>query len=203
MDYLELLKRDVEKNSLLLAKQVADYWGNPDVIIFIAKGAYLIGNTIAQYFDKPLLGIHASRKANILKKLLSNIFSIIPYKIKVQMRKLEIKSSYHKQHVERNVWFDKVAWKKYSHMKRVLIVDDSVDTGNTIKAVIANINRFMPDAVLRTASLNYFSFCMKEAKPDFFIWVDTMLNGPWSNDSKENKQFLTEYEIARKEKRFL
>jgi hypoxanthine phosphoribosyltransferase len=203
VDYFELSKKGVERNSLLLAKQVVDSWKKLDIVVFIAKGAYPIGRVISAQLNKPLLEIHASRKTSKIKKLVSPFLAIIPYGIKRRLREMEVRSGYHSHHSEREVWFNEKSWELHSGANRILVVDDSVDTGSTIVAVKAAIKSFFPHAEIKVAALNCFSFCSSDAQPDFVLWNDTMLNGPWSNDSKENKEFVLEYEMAKKKKVFM
>jgi hypoxanthine phosphoribosyltransferase len=203
MDYFELSRNGVVNNSLLLADQIVSEWGRPDIVVFISKGAYTIGETIAKQFERPLLEIHASRKANKLKKLLSPLLVLIPLGIKIRLREMEILFGYHGNHDDRDVWFEKSAWEQYLDANKILVVDDSVDTGSTIKSVKSAIRDFSPNSDIRVAALNCFSFCAEDARPDFVLWHDTILNGPWSKDSRGNKQFLSEYEVAKREKMFV
>jgi len=195
MDYIELSKKDVASNSILLAKKVQAEWKKPDAVVFIARGAFLIGNAMADYYNAPLLEIHASRKASKLKTLISPLLSFIPSALKKRLREMEVKSGYHSKHVSREIRFNKDKWSTLSNINYILVVDDSVDTGNTVLAAKSAINEFFPNAEVKIAAFNCFTFSVAEV--DFVLWEDTMLNGPWSNDSKENAQADIEYNTAR------
>ena len=43
------------------------------------------------------------------------------------------------------------------------------------------------------AALNCFEKSKKIVNTEYYVYEDTMLKGPWSNDSKENKQYLKMY----------
>lgn len=67
MNYLELSKKNVKEESNKLAKKIKlDF--EPEIIVFVAKGAFYIGDEISKYFQIPLVEIKAQRKKGILKK---------------------------------------------------------------------------------------------------------------------------------------
>jgi len=197
VDYIELSGKDVERDSLILANMAAESWGRPDAVVFVARGAFKIGHTMAQHFQVPLLEIQASRKSGKIKTLISPFLFLIPAGIKKKLRSAEVGSDYHKRNADRDVRFNRAAWDELPNINRILLTDDSVDTGNTVLAAKKALQEFFPGAEIKIAALNYFSF--SQIRPDFFLRTDTMLNGPWSRDSEENKQFAKEYLHAKKE----
>jgi hypoxanthine phosphoribosyltransferase len=194
VEYLELSLENIRNYSRQIAKSV-ESWGKPDLVIFVASGGYLIGNELACYFQTPLLKICATRKAHLFKKILSPFLKVLHSKMKMALRKWEFQSDYHVVYAERIVSFDRDIWKKYRNSQKILVVDDSVDTGNTMRAVKEAVSFFFinEDKKIKCVALNYFRKCLPDTKPDFYLWADTSLSGPWSNDSKENKFFLAEY----------
>ena len=168
-------------------------------MIFISKGAYQIGQVISDYYDVPLLEVFAKRKVGKLKKLISPILKIIPTSIKRVLREKEIKSNIHEGNADRNVYFDEKIWDKYIDATNVLIVDDSVDTGNTISQVEECVKKYFNKSKIILATLNVFSKSESTVKINYYLLKDTMLNGPWSNDSKENKKFSLMYKKWKEE----
>lgn len=164
-----------------------------DCVIFIAKGSYLIGKGLADFVDVPLLEIYATRKGGKLKKLLRPILTIMPEKLKIVLRKREMNSDVHSKNSDRDVSYEKEVWSKYLKCKKILIVDDSIDTGYSALLVKEAVEDFFKNAQVKVASLNYFTKAKKVFVPDFYLFKDTMLKGPWSNDSKENKKFIKLY----------
>jgi hypoxanthine phosphoribosyltransferase len=195
VEYLELSLENIRNYSRQIAKSV-ESWGKPDLVIFIASGGYLIGNELACYFQTPLLKISATRKVHLFKKILSPFLKLLHSKIKMVLRKWEAQSNYHDRYKERDISFNSDIWLKYKDSKKILVVDDSVDTGNTMRAVKETVSSFFinTEKEIKYLAFNYFSMCSPETKPDFYLWVDTMLNAPWSSDSKENRIFLEEYQ---------
>ncbi|MBR7042042.1 MAG: phosphoribosyltransferase [Bacilli bacterium] len=192
MNYQELsIKslREVDKNLYDILNKEYKY----DLVIFVAKGAYLIGKDFAEINKCPLLEISASRSGGKLKKIISPLLRLIPEKLKIYLRKKEVNSNVHASNTERNVSFNSLLYDKYRHCKRVLLVDDSVDTGYTIKYAKEAIEGYFDDATVKVAALNCFDKANDIIKIDWCLFRNTMLKGPWSNDSKENKKFLKMY----------
>lgn len=82
--------------------------------------------------------------------------------------------------------------------KNILIVDDSVDTGMSMIAVINKIKELNPNAVLKTAALNILANSEENVKIDFYIWKNIIMRTPMSKDSKEYKIFNNIYILGNK-----
>ena len=192
MELLELSKKSlIEKNKKLYKNIIKDY--NYDLVVFVARGSYLIGKDLSELNNTPLLEIFATRKGGKFKKIISPILRIIPKGIKNILRKKEFNSNYHEKNNERNIRFDENIWKKYKNSKKILLVDDSVDTGYSIKYAKEQIEKFFENSEVKVAAINYFEKSKKVVKTDFYLYKEKMLLGPWSNDSKENKDYMKEY----------
>ena len=192
MNYIELSSKDVEKKTVELYEKVSSEF-NFDLVIFISKGSYTIGKKISKLKKCPLLEIKATRKGNKLKKVISPLLKLIPKKVKIFLRRKEVNSNIHDKNIERNIIYDKQIWNKYKNCKNILLIDDSVDTGYSIKSCKEEIETFFKNSKVKVAALNYFTKSKKVVQIDFYIYQDTMLNGPWSNDSKEHFSFIKEY----------
>lgn len=190
MDYIELSKENVKEKCIIFNKIIKEEY-NFDLIIFVEKGAFYIGKYLSEESRKPLLSISATRKGNGLKKFIKPILKIIPQKIQIYLRKKEMESNYHKKKSERIISFDKNIWKGFKDKKNILLVDDSIDTGNSIEQVYNAIKSYYKDSNVEVAVFN----CMDKAtfKPKFTLYKNTMINGPWSSDSKYNKHFMEDY----------
>ena len=192
MNYQELsIKNLKEINKKLFDKVYKNY--KYDCVIFIAKGAYLIGKDFAEFANTPLLEIYASRKGGKLKKILGPVLLLMPEKLKIFLRKREVASNVHDKNSDRQINYDSNIWNKYKKCKKILVVDDSIDTGYSALLVKEVISNFFTKSEVKVAVLNYFDKAEKIFKPDYYLYNNTMLKGPWSNDSKENKVFLKEY----------
>lgn len=194
MNYVELSSKDVENKTSELYNKILSTDYKFDLVIFIAKGSYTIGKKLSELGNCPLLEIKATRKGNKLKKIISPFLKLIPKKIKMYLRNKEVKSNVHEKNIERNVIYNVEKWSKYKECKNIILVDDSVDTGYSIKACNEEIERFFPNSNIKVAAFNYFEKSENIIKVDYSIYKEMMMNGPWSNDSKYHKDFLKEYD---------
>lgn len=162
-----------------------------DLVIFIAKGSYPIGIELSKLANVPLLEIKATRKGGKLKKIIKPLFRFIPKKILIKLRKKEMNSEYHEKNQDRNVKFDYKIYENYLNCQKILLVDDSIDSGYSIMETKKEIEKFFKKSKVKIAVFN----CMNKSiiKPDYMIYENKMICGPWSNDSKYYGKFLKEY----------
>lgn len=190
MNYLELSEKNVRDESIKLAKKIESKF-KPEIVIFVAKGSFYIGDEISKYFNIPLIEIKAVREKNKLKEVVSPILKLIPKKIKHILREVEVNSNTHKKSSKRNVQLEEKYRAELLKYKKVLLVDDSIDTGNTIIEILNYLKNY--NLEIKTAGLNIFEMSKENIKIDFSIYEDTLLNGPWSKDSKYYSKFMEDY----------
>lgn len=191
MNYLEFSLENVEEKTRELFKNIKNNGFNYELVIFIAKGAYPIGTKLAELNNVPLLEISARRKGGRLKRILKPFMKFIPKSFLIRMRKKEMNSSYHKTNNDRNVTYLESRFEKYKNLKKIILVDDSIDTGYSVIEVKKKLNEIFKNAEIKIAVFNTMSESL--IKPDFDLYNDTMISGPWSNDSKYYKNFITIY----------
>ena len=155
MEYIELSSIEVEKKSVELYEKVVKSF-NYDLVVFVAKGSYTIGRKMADLNNCPLIEIKATRKANKIKKIISPLLKIIPKKIKILLRSKEFNSNIHESDQQRNIIYNDNIWGRYKNRQRILLVDDSVDTGYTIKQCREKIKDFFSQAEIKIAAFNFF-----------------------------------------------
>ena len=69
--------------------------------------------------------------------------------------------------------------------KSVLVVDDAVDSGNTLLSVVKGIRIAAPDAEVHNAVMTQ-TFPKPVIEPDVALWNDgTLIRFPWSKDAKQ------------------
>lgn len=79
-----------------------------------------------------------------------------------------------------------------SRYENILLIDDSIDTGNTLRSVLdylKDIKKFN----IKIATLNIFEKEKPIVSADYSLYTDTIIKGPWSEDSIEYEKFLEEY----------
>jgi hypoxanthine phosphoribosyltransferase len=191
MKQCTLSLEDVKKDCIELSKLIDKSGFKPECIVYIKSGGYLVGKYISEYFNVPYNGLRISRQGNELKKHLKIILKIIPKYIKNILRVMELKSGYHKKHNERLVT---EVDESLVNGTNILLVDDSIDTGNTIISAIKFLhNNYGENLNVKVAALNKFKLSEEVANTDFYLYEDSIIIYPWSKDSAQYDEFLDIY----------
>jgi hypoxanthine phosphoribosyltransferase len=168
----------------------------PDIVIYIAKAGYLIGKTMSEVYGVPLAGISAVRKGNKLKSIIGPVFSMVPCYVRNKLIELELNSNFHKMDSERHVEFiTDINSFPVKDIKNVIIVDDSVDTGYTLKAVKETVRNHFTEAVVRTAGFNVWDKSREVIVTDYALFRNTIIKAPMSKDSKDYKKFIKKCQL--------
>ena len=192
MNYLEFSTEDVEAKTEELYQKIIDNNFDYDLVVFLARGSYTIGAKLADLNEVPLLEISAKRKGGGLKKILKPFLRCVPKSILIKMRQKEMNSTYHETNSDRNVSYSKINFEKYKDSKNILLVDDSIDSGNSIVEAKKKLVEIFKNSDIRVAVFNTMN--KSTIKPEFTLYNDFMICGPWSSDSKYHKSFIKEYE---------
>lgn len=198
MELIELSQESSKVASEELAKKISHDFSY-DLVIFIAKGSYTIGKELADYNNTELIEIKVARKGNFIKEKLKIFLNILPKGIKNILRNIEINSNVHDKMPKRKISFEENIWKRFINARKIIIVDDSVDTGHSMKQCKETVEKFFKNSEIKVAALNVFSKSEKIIKVDYYLYKDKLLQGPWSNDSKDNKKFIQLYEKFKEE----
>lgn len=195
MDYLELSLKSLHIESIHLAQNIEISF-HPDIVVYVAKGGYLIGKDIAEYFRVPYVGIYAQREGNDAKAKLAVILKRLPRFITKFLRQIELKSGLHKTVKERRVFWDPSdnCLEKMKNAHNVILVDDSVDTGYSMQTLLPYVKEAASAPIdIRIAAINVWSKSKSIIRTDFYNYRDTIIATPMSNDSREHDKFLQEY----------
>lgn len=193
MDYIELSLNDLKEKSVELANQIKiDY--EPDLIIYIAKGGYLIGKYISESLNVMLIPVYAERRTNGFKSVVSPLLQVLPNRIKLFFRSLELKSGVHAVVKKKNVYFKSEDLESLGKVKKILLVDDSVDTGSSVLSIIEEMEKLKISVEeIRVAALNVWGKSTGVVKVAYWIFRDTIIITPMSNDSRYHNDFLELY----------
>lgn len=186
----ELTIYDVQELSVQLAEQIET---PPDAVVFVGRGGYLIGDTLAKQFHTPLLEIRASRYGGTFKKRIAWILKKLPLGLKIFLRNIEMKSKVHQKYAKRKI-ITSSCLTSQQNFSRLLLVDDSVDTGHTILACKNELLRLFPDAQIEIASFAVWKASESLVSVDYHLFDDLIISFPWSSDSKEYGDFIALYE---------
>ena len=119
-------------------------------------------------------------------------------KIKNFLRVIEYKSGIHKKHTERYVTFHvNMTETEKSAFKKILIIDDSVDTGASMLSVYNKVKQTFPDSQVYTYALNVFTESEKLIKIDFFTIKDSIIRTPHVQRLSRTQGFYQDVHCSR------
>lgn len=193
MQHLELSRKALEEQCSTWANNIKEVY-QPDLIIYIARGGYLIGKQMKEVFQVPMIGVSTVRDGNGLKEKIGPLVAVLPNCIRNLLISIEMKSNKHAKNTERKVRFLKgVEDVKDKDIQKILVAEDSVDTGNSLQQAIKTIRTVFPDAEIKVASLNVWDKSKSIAHVDYALYENTIIKSPMSKDSKEYKEFRETY----------
>jgi hypoxanthine phosphoribosyltransferase len=171
----------LKEHSILLAKKVHETEYIPEHVLYVERVGLFPGTEIAKFFGCPISGIAASRSGTSVKSRLKIILRYLPRPITHFLRNLEIKSNMHGIKKERNVY---VANRMPPKGKKLLVVDDAIDTGNSLKAVVD----FLLEREYEPKNIRKAVLTTTAEKPIYRADIslfESCFAFPWSYDSRE------------------
>lgn len=195
----EMSMEEVQRDCREWAKKISEEF-HPDLIIFIAKSGYLFAAPMAEYFECDMAEIIVSRPSNRGKDRIRKYIPTIPKSILFWLLKSKFTYAYHNKNDKREVKItDTYQRIDFSKHKKVLIVDDSVDTGWSMKKVNEILCREATHCEIRIAGYCVVSISEERIKVDFCRYKNTIVMTATSRYSSEYQKFLDQYENWRKE----
>ena len=153
----------------------------PDMVLSIVTGGLYVGN--GMFAGTPHLSTILRRPTTSLKtRLARSIVAALPRAVQNRLRIAEAEIL--KRHVvpkalpEVHLPFDSGCG-----ARRVLVVDDAVDSGRTLAAVLAAVRQVLPQAQVRSAVITVTTDT-HSAAPDYDLGPDpTLVRLPWSMEA--------------------
>lgn len=194
MDFVELSIESLQEESKRLAELVARDW-NPDLVIYLAKGGFLIGEEVANYFNVELLEFDVHRAGDVAKRKSSRILSSLPKGIRKKIRESELKARLKADagQKQKNTLHLTERYQISVEPTKVLVVDDSADTGNSLLSAIYLTKELFPNAEIKTATLNIFDKALSRIRVDWYLYCNCLLGTPASKDNKQYSLFIEKY----------
>lgn len=194
MNYIELSIKDLEKKCTDWAVEIASQY-QPDLLIYVAKAGYLVAKPMQEIYKVPLVGISATREGNSLKEFVGPLVSHLPNFIRNLLISVELKSGTHQKNTERRIkYHEGLKAVKMQRIGKILIIDDSVDTGYSMRQVANSIRSIFPSADVKIAALNVWDKSESVIHTDYALYRNTIIKAPMSKDSVEYKKFVDIYE---------
>lgn len=190
-NFIEIEIGDTNIIALEILKIIEDF--DFDTVVYVSKSGYLIGDAIACISNKKSFEIKSMRPGAVKKhKYLPDIVNKLPKDLIYYLKVYERRLSYYDIVGDRVLYYDEEKAKKLTPNK-ILIFDDSIDTGYTLLNIKKEIESIYENAEVKIAVLNYFTD-RDSIKPDYFLYTDSVISAPWTIDSKEYKRFIKMYE---------
>jgi uncharacterized protein len=179
---------DLGRLASYLADQVRADGFAPDLIVCVESAGWPIGLNINEHFGAQLESVRAERVGKRMKQRLGWLLRSIPASLRAWLRALEQRANLHGRMAERSVQMDVVELSG----KRILIVDDAVDTGHTIREVIGLLEtRGACPEDIRVAAIT--QTMPSPAVAPHFVLFHTICSFPWSEDHPEREACRREY----------
>lgn len=186
---------ETEKLSKMLAYKIQKEY-QPELLLFIARGGHIVAKEMQEVFHIPMIDIDCSsntdRKSDILMPYLPEI-------AKKTLRTRAVLKQNPTKPFTKNITYSKQQWKFYQTVNKILIIDDTIETGKTIRHILPIVQDYFQNADIKIATLSNFDF----PNVDYQVYQNKILAGPWGRDSKEYQRFVQsfkEYTIAKKKK---
>lgn len=97
------------------------------------------------------------------------------------MRRIEARWLRSGGHSGRNASMDDTATSMIQGARRILIVDDAVDSGESMKKVVETVRGLNPRASVRTAAIT-LTTPAPAVSPDYYLYNQVLVRFPWSKD---------------------
>ncbi len=166
---------------------------NPDVVIGILNGGSYVGKRIIQnnlFIKKKYYEVKLQRESTAKKesKLFPLVVKSLPYFITNMLRVYEAKKLAKKERNHSNEFHINVP-ELASSDKKALIVDDAIDSGETMQKICIKMKEKYPDLIIKTACV----VCTTDnpvVLPDYQLYDQVLVRFPWSSDYKGKDRFV-------------
>lgn len=155
-----------------------------DAIVGIASGGIYVAREIALSLPEATLYTVTLRRPSTRRKgkMFKRLIRLLPTYLLDQLRIIEsrILAASSAPAVSHEVHIPEAL----SSAKRILVVDDAIDSGRTMNAVVNTIRQRCPQATVKTAVITVTT-PTPVIHPDFTIYKDgSLVRFPWSADFK-------------------
>lgn len=192
MKVISILKKDFEKVCFELSdKVIHDY--KPDIIIGVLTGGGYVARNIKKRFETSNyyyeIKVQRSTTKTKQKIRIDKFFKLLPYFILNWLRIIESHYFELKRRFVDNEPCGEIVLpteliellKNGGH--KVLIIDDSIDTGSTILILKNSIENVSKNNQVRVAVINVTQH-KPYVFPDYYLFYRVLIRFPWSSDAK-------------------
>ena len=174
--------KELRKMSRDLAKTVQKSGFEPEHILYVERAGLLVGFEMAAFFQCGISGIVSQRSGSSAKSKFKFILRLLPRFVTHFLRQLELKSNIHGIKKERRISCEN---EMPPRGKRILLVDDALDTGHSLVAVLDFLKtRGYSRKDIRVAVLTTTG-ATPALRADFSLLDQIVCAFPWSYDSRQ------------------
>lgn len=191
MKVIDLISKDFDEKAVFFKNKILSEF-SPDVVIGIATGgAYLVSKM--DFSGIPIMEVKKQRGLTKVKNkfFLKWLLSILPTSVNKLLRVIELMINefiFNIRGVKRNdqgVDLIKGDFGILKDAKKILIIDDAIDSGSTFIECIDYIKPYLSDdCELKTAVINV-TFKKPAFTPDYNLYERTIVRYPWANDVRK------------------
>lgn len=196
MEFVEYSLASLCREAVRLAVLVQENGYRPDCVAYLARGGWIIGEIVASHFFAPVVELSVQRSGNLTKEKSSGLLQRLPRSLRKTLREWEIAirlSSRQKGESRHGALQLTDRYSIPSGISKVLLVDDSADTGYSVAAAVDELSLVFPDAEIRTAVINAFAVAKGNAHIDWCLYENRLLGTPSSKDNREYDDFVARY----------
>jgi hypoxanthine phosphoribosyltransferase len=154
-------------------------------VVYIETGGRLIGVEIARQLDCASSPIFSTRRGSKVKRLLSPALGLLPTRVAHELRRLELGSGMHRTASDRQVSLPSPL---PAFDGALLVVDDAVDTGHSIRSVVEFLSeRGVAMSRITTAAVTVTGRTLVHA-PDVQLYSH-LITFPWSPGSPDDRRW--------------
>ncbi len=165
----------------------------PDAVVGILNGGgYVLEEFKKENLDKDIIYRtvklqRASTKGFKQSSFMKNLLSLLPYSIlnraRISEHQKQIKAS--NKNDTQNIEIDFSAFENKS-INNILILDDALDSGQTMQSVVEVLSNKFPETSIKTAVLAWTN-SESIIAPDYSIFKSQLVRFPWSLDYKTKR----------------
>lgn len=169
---------------------------NPDLVVGIKSGGAYVAKEMQKHFQQPAryIEVSLSRPSSVAKKtvFVSSLLCRLPRIFTDILRIIESWITFVRLAVSKtkprtkSISLPRDIIDDFNRNKAtVLVVDDAIDTGSTMKAVTGCLQQLLPDSIVLTAVITRTQpLC--SVQPDFVLFNNsTLIRFPWASDYRK------------------
>lgn len=188
MKVVTLAETDFRDACARLAAEVSGVYA-PDLVVAIATGGVYVADAMRGTADVPRADVRLRRPSSVGKDKAGFLFAVLrhlPVWVADRLRIAEARRLARRPpSPPRRLALDADVRQAVQKATRILVVDDAVDSGCTLRDVIAAIASVPGKRQVRSAVITVTTDA-PVAVPDFALYRDaTLIRFPWSKDMKK------------------